>query len=301
MPAQRESNPSTYGSYARWHLLPLTAVRLTGGFWADRQVLNRQVSLNHGHRMLEEVGNFHNLRLAAGLAEGHFQGREFADSDVYKWLEAAAYELHRHPDEGLLGKVDQAIDLIAAAQQADGYLNSYYQVAKPDERWTDLDFGHELYCAGHLFEAAVAHVQATNDPKLLAVATRLADYIGSVFGPDKRPGAPGHPEIELALVKLYRVTGNQAYLDLAGFFIDQRGQARMRGLGWLGPDYHQDRVPVREASEIEGHAVRALYLTTGVTEVYRETGEPALLAALQRQWQDMVGGKLYLTGGVGAR
>jgi len=298
MPSHKEDNPS---SYARWHVLPLESIELTGGFWAARQQVNHQVSLPHGYRMLEKAGNFENLRLAGGSGEGRYRGREFADSDVYKWLEAAAYELHRHFDEDLQKKVDQVIELVVAAQQDDGYLNSYFQVVKPGERWTDLDFGHELYCAGHLFQATIAYYRATGDSKLLEVSTRFADHIGSVFGPGKRQGAPGHPEIEMALVALYQTTGKQAYLDLAKFFIDERGQRKMRGLGWTGPEYHQDRVPVREASEMEGHAVRALYLATGVTELYQETGERALLEALLRQWQDMVGRKLYLTGGLGAR
>ncbi len=298
MPSHQNINPSPY---ARWHMLPLNSIELTGGFWANRQQMNHEVTLPHGYYMLEKAGNFENLRLAGGSSKGHYRGREFADSDIYKWLEAAAYELQHHFDESLKKKVDQVIELIVAAQQEDGYLNSYFQVVKQGESWTDLDFGHELYCAGHLFQAAVAHFWATGDPRLLEVSTRFADHISSIFGPGKRPGAPGHPEIEMALVELYRTTGNQAYLDLAKFFIDQRGQSKMRGLGWVGSEYHQDRVPVREASEIEGHAVRALYLTTGVTMLYQDTGERALLEALTRQWQDMVGRKLYLTGGLGAR
>jgi DUF1680 family protein len=293
----------TYFPLARWRMLPLEAVSLTKGFWFRRQKINREITLPHGYQMLERAGNFDNLRVAAGLIEGEYRGREFLDSDVYKWLEAAAYELQLNPtNETLQRQVDETIDLIIAAQQDDGYLNSYFQVAKSGERWADLDFGHELYCAGHLFQAAVAHYQATQSAKLLDVATRFADYIGSVFGPDKRHGAPGHPEIEMALIALYRVTHKQDYLNLAKFFIDQRGKGVMRGLGWAtGPAYHQDRVPVRQASEVEGHAVRAMYLAAGVTDLYLETGEQALLEALLRQWQDMVGRKLFITGGLGSR
>ncbi len=287
--------------YSRWHVLSQGSIQLTGGFWAARQQMNQRVTLPHGYEMLEKAGNFENLRLASGAGKGQYQGREFADSDVYKWLEAAAYELHRHFDAHLQKQVDQVIKLIAAAQQDDGYLNSYFQVVRSGERWTDLDFGHEFYCAGHLFQAATAHFQVTGNPKLLEISTRFADHICAIFGPGKRSAAPGHPEIEMALVALYRATRKQVYLDLAKFFVDERGQGKMRGLGWVGPEYHQDRVPVREAIEIEGHAVRALYLTTGVTMLYQETGERALLDSLLRQWQDMVSGKLYLTGGLGAR
>ncbi|MGQ9687157.1 MAG: glycoside hydrolase family 127 protein, partial [Thiobacillaceae bacterium] len=191
---------------------------------------------------------------------------------------------------------NEVIALIAQAQTPDGYPNSYYQVVKPDQRCTNLRDDHELYCAGHLFQAAVAHHRATGQNSLLDVARRFADYIDSVFGPGKRPGAPGHPEIEMALVELYRETGERRYLELAGFFLDQRGHGVIGGRG-----YHQDRVPVREATAVEGHAVRQLYLTTGMADVYLETGEPALLSALLRQWDDMTGTKLYLTGGLGAR
>ena len=287
--------------HVSWQTLPLESVTLTHGFWAERQAVNRRVTLLHGYQMLEKTGSFDNFRLAGGTRTGEFQGREFSDSDVYKWLEAVAYELHNHPTDHLQAKANQIIALIAAAQRSDGYLNTYYQVVKPDQCWTNLDFGHELYCAGHLFQAAVAHYQATHTSILLDIATRFADYLCTIFGPKKRAGAPGHPEIELALIALYRLTGTVAYLELAAFFIDQRGQDKMRGLAGLGPAYHQDRIPVRQSSTVEGHAVRAMYLAAGVTDLYLETGEPVLLAALQRQWTDMVQGKMYLTGGLGSR
>ena len=290
-----------YFPYARWRMLPLEATVLTDGFWSQRQSINRRITLQHGYQMLEKAGNFHNFRVAAGLADGHYRGPVFLDSDVYKWLEAVAYELHVHPNVELQQQADEVIALIEAAQQSDGYLNTHYQVVEHGQRWIDLDFGHELYCAGHLFQAAVAHHRATRSTKLLAVATRFADLLCNTFGPDKRQGACGHPEVETALVDLYRVTHRSAYLDLAKFFIDQRGKGVMRGMNWMKAEYHQDRVPVRQASEIEGHAVRAMYLNMGVTDLYLETGEEALLAAMKRQWQDMVSGKLLLTGGVGSR
>jgi DUF1680 family protein len=211
------------------------------------------------------------------------------------------YTLHVNPDPALQRQAEGVIDLIAAAQQEDGYLNTYYQVVNPEGRWTDLDFGHELYCAGHLFQAAVAYTRATQTTKLLGVATRFADLIAATFGPNQRQGTCGHPEIEMALVELYRLTGKTAYLDLAKFFIDQRGKGVMRGMIWMKAEYHQDRVPVRQAEVVEGHAVRAMYLNAGVTDLYLETGEPALLSALNRQWCDMTGGKLFVTGGVGSR
>ncbi len=287
--------------HARWQMLPLDSVRLTDGFWEHWQDKVRSVTLQHGYDMLEQAGNFFNLRLAAGLIEGEYKGFLYLDSDLYKWLEATAYALHVHPDPALQQQVDGVIDLIAAAQQEDGYLNTYYQVVHPGERWTDLDFGHELYCAGHLFQAAVAHYRATQNTKLLGVATRFADLIAATFGPTLRHGACGHPEVEMALVELYRVTGKSAYLDLAKFFIDQRGKGFMRGMVWMKAEYHQDRVPVRQADVVEGHVVRQMYLNSGVTDLYLETGEAALLEAMNRLWRDMSGGKLFVTGGVGAR
>jgi uncharacterized protein len=302
--SQRIAGPINVGSSPRAVLrtLPGNAVSFTGGIWSRRQAVNRGTALPHGFRMLEQAGNFENLKLAAQDATSGYRGPVFMDSDVYKWIEAASFELSRQPDDGLAALIDQAIAIIEPAQQADGYLNSYYTVAEPGRRWIDFGHGHELYCAGHLFQAAVAHHRATGSDRLLNIARRFADHIDATFGPGKRTATPGHPEIETALVELFRETGERRYLDLAGFLLDQRGYR------WLGPShrfnshaYYQDRVPVREATEVEGHAVRALYLTAGVADVYLETGERALLDALERQFTDMTTRKLYLTGGVGAR
>jgi len=288
-------------AYSRLRPLPLGNLRVTGGFWGHKQEVNRSVSLRRGYQKLEDSGNFENLRIAAGLVDGEYRTPVFMDSDIHKWLEAVALDLANNPDAELERMADEAIELLAAAQMEDGYLDSYWQVVKPGERWTDLDHGHELYCAGHMFEAAVAYHRVTGKTNLLDVACRFADHIDAVFGPGKREGAPGHPEIELALVELYRETGEERYLKLAGFFVDQRGKGRMRGYSRFGPEYHQDRVPVRETSIVEGHAVRQLYLTAGVTDLYLETGEQALLDALERQWLDMVSTKTHITGGFGAQ
>jgi uncharacterized protein len=281
--------------------LPLDAVTLSGGFWGARQTVNAGRSLSHGYRMLEEAGNLNNLRLAAGQAQGEYKGPVFQDSDVYKWLEAVGYQSATGLSAELQAQADATIELVRAAQADDGYLDSYYQVVAPDSRWTDIPHGHELYCAGHLIQAAVAFQRCAGDGRLLGVVRRLVDHIGTVFGPDKRPGTPGHPEVEMALVELYRETGEARYLDLAKFFVDQRGH------GLLGPSpiggraYYQDRVPVRDTTEMEGHAVRALYLASGVADVYLETGDQSLLESLSRQWQDFVEHKLSVTGGAGAR
>jgi hypothetical protein len=288
--------------YAHWQSLPLNSVSVKDGFWAHKQTINRSVSLRTGYRKLHEFGNFDNLRFAAGLAKGEYKGPAFMDSDVYKWLEAVAYDLARSPDAELKKMASEAIDLVAATQQPDGYINSYWQYVKPDERWRHLDWGHELYCAGHLFEAAVAFHRATGETRLLNIARRLADHIISTFVPSKQLAACGHPEVELALVELYRETGEKRYLDQALFFINQRGKNKMgKQSGPASPGYFQDRVPVREANIVEGHAVRQLYLTSGVTDIYMETGEQTLLDAMNRLWIDMTGTKMHLTGGFGAR
>ncbi len=302
IPARGASPTDTTESpAAAWRTLEGGGAIIEGGLWARRQQINRDAALPHGYRMLEVAGNLENLRIAAGASTGRYQGPVFMDSDVYKWIEAAAFEHARQPGDWLRSHMASAIDVVAAAQGDDGYVNSHYQVAEPDRRWTDFAQGHELYCAGHLFQAAVAHRRATGEDRLLRVAVRFAEYLDGTFGPGKRVATPGHPEIEMGLTELYRETGERRYLDLARFFLDQRGH------GWLGPGryassaYYQDRVPVREATGLEGHAVRALYLTAGVADVYLETGEAALLSALERQWADLTGHKLYVTGGVGSR
>jgi uncharacterized protein len=281
--------------------LDAQAVTIEDGVWARRQAVNHDAALPHGYRMLEAAGNLENLRIAAGRSTARYRGPVFMDSDVYKWLEAAGWELGRAPSEWLRSTAEATIDLVAAAQGADGYVNSFYTVAEPGKRWTDFGHGHELYCAGHLIQAAVAFRRATGNDRLLTIAQRFADYLHSLFGPGRKVATPGHPEIEMALVELHRETGERRHLDLAAFFLEHRGR------GWLGPGRYnssasyQDRVPVREATTVEGHAVRALYLTTGATDVYLETGEAALLTALNRQWHDLVTAKLYITGGVGGR
>ncbi len=292
---------TTASPRARLRTLPSASVTLGEGFWSQRRTTNREVSLRHGTRMLEKSGAFQNFRLAAAGHGGRYRNPQWRDQDVYKWLEAVAYEVGGDTGGELKRHANEAIEAIVAAQAEDGYLHTYHQVVEPDQRWADLGRNHELYCAGHLIEAALAFHRVAADERLLEVARRLADHIGSVFGPGRRAGGPGHPQIELALVELYRATRERSYLDLARYFLDQRGRGAV-GKGWYNdPAYHQDHVPVREAEAVEGHAVRALYLTTGMTDVYLETGEQALFDAVMRQWHDMTAGKLFVTGGVGAR
>jgi uncharacterized protein len=292
---------TTHSPYAHLKTIPLKNVTVLGGFWSGRQAINHEISLKHAYHKLEDSGNFNNLKLAAGSGVGEYRQPVFMDTDIYKWLEAVSYELVNRPDAELEAMADEAIGLLEAAQQKDGYLNSYFQVVEPDKKWQELAMGHELYCAGHLFEAAVAHHRATGTTKLFDIACRFADHIDATFGPGKRDGVPGHPEVELGLVELYRESGERRYLNLAGFFIDQRGHGKMIGRTPFDTRYHQDRVPVRQAEIVEGHAVRQLYLLAGVADVYLETGDKALLETCERLWRDMTARKIYLTASLGAR
>lgn len=276
----------------------LTQVHLNDTFWTPRREINHKLTLPSQYQQCEVSGRLDNFRRAAGLQAGEFHGRFFNDSDIYKWLEAAAWVLATETDAVLESQVNAVIELVAAAQEDDGYLNTYFMFERTAERWTDLVVKHELYCAGHLIQAAVAHHRATGSRALLDVAIRFADLITATFGPDARHGACGHPEIEMALVELARDTGDERYLRQAQFFIDQHGQ-QPPVIG--GDAYHLDHQPFREQRDVVGHAVRALYLYAGATDVYAETGEPALDETLEALWDDLQACKLYITGGAGAR
>ncbi|WP_225844791.1 glycoside hydrolase family 127 protein [Streptomyces sp. HPF1205] len=299
------SNPSPHvpagpvrpGPGARTVLRPAVTADIRGGFWRDRREVNARVGIPQGPELLESAGNLHDLRLAAGKAEGEFRGDyPFMDSDVHKWLEAASWQLGHAHDPALAADVERITALVAAAQQPDGYLNTWFQAGKGAGRYTDLRWGHELYCAGHLIQAAVAHHRSTGDKALLEVAVRFADQIDATFGPDKPiDGFDGHPEVETALVELYRETGERRYLDLAAYFVDRHGH------GLLGGEaYCQDRVPLREQENVEGHAVRQLYLLAAAADLAAETGDGELLAACERLWTAMVATKTHVTGGLGA-
>ncbi len=291
---------SAKGQDSKLQAMPFTDVVIADKFWASRIETNRKVTIPYAFKKCEETGRISNFAKAAGLIEGKHEGIYFNDSDVYKVIEGAAYSLKIHRDLELEKYVDAVIDKIAAAQWKDGYLYTFYSLPKrqPKKRWTDTRKMHELYCAGHFFEAAVAYYQATGKRKILNVAIKLADYIDSVFGPDKKHDVPGHQEIEIGLVKLYRQTGNDKYLKLAKFFLDERGHARGREL--YGP-YCQDHKPVVEQSEAVGHAVRAGYMYCGMADVAALTGDTDYVKAIDRIWENVVTKKLYLTGGIGAR
>jgi len=287
--------------------VPFTDVKLSGGFWGPRIETNRTVSLPHSLQMLEKAGNIKDLELAAAGTRTGYMGPVFIDSDLYKALEAVSYSLASHPDAELEKKLDEIIAKIAAAQEDDGYLNTHFQVVEPEKRWTNLRDKHELYCAGHLIEAAVAHHQATGKRTLLDVAIKFADYIDSVFGsaPGKRMGYPGHEEIELALFKLWRLTGEKRYYDLAAFFLESRGQGFFAKehdtpLEEYDGKYWQDDAPLRDYPKIAGHAVRAVYLLSGATDYAAVSKDKRLLQMLDRVWNNTTGANMYVTGGIGS-
>ncbi|MBM3984512.1 MAG: glycoside hydrolase family 127 protein [Planctomycetes bacterium] len=305
-------------------LVPVPAAEVqfaADSFWGPRLATNAEASLLHGAAMLEQHGQFGNFRMAAA-ALGHpvpggvappaeYAGIHFYDSDAYKWLEAVCLVLEQPPPAGLdparaealraelRARAERFVEEIAAAQRDDGYIQTQY-VVKGQQPWSNLRDDHELYCAGHLMQAAVAHHRATGSRRLLDVALRFADLIDRTFGPDaaagERPGACGHPEIETALVQLADHTGERRWLDLAACFLDARGHGLLGG-----SDYHQDHRPVREQRDAVGHAVRQLYLASGALGVAARTGDAGLLDANLAIWDDIVRGKLYVTGGLGAR
>ncbi len=282
-----------------------THVKVNDQFWAPRIETNRTVTIPYDFKKCEETGRISNFAKAGGLEEGEFEGIYYNDSDVYKVIEGASYSLSVHPDPELDKYLDGVIAKIAAAQEDDGYLYTNRTInpekatdGAGEKRWTRLDHYHELYCVGHLYEAAVAHYQATGKKSLLNVALKNADLICNTFGPGKNMGVPGHEEIEIGLVKLYRVTGKEKYLKMAKFFLDQRGNAGGHKL--YGP-YTQDHKPIIKQDEAIGHAVRAGYLYSGIADVAALTGDQAYVQAIDKIWQNVVGKKIYITGGIGAR
>ena len=285
----------TAGATAALRPIGATDVRLTGGFWAERARINREATIPAGFEQLQARRHLQNFRLAARSARDGYRALgimfdkpfPFLDSDVYKWLEGAGWELGRAPDARIRAMADEAIGLVEAAQRPDGYLNTFVQVLTPGNEYRDLQWGHELYCIGHLVQAAVAWHRALGDDRLLLVAERACASVERELGPAGRDGIDGHPEIEMALVELFRVTGERRWLELATSFIDRRGRGWL-GDGRFGRGYWQDHLPVREAPAAVGHAVRQLYLDSGAVDVAVETGDDALLDAVHRRWRDMV-------------
>ena len=276
-------------------------VKITDNFWSPRLKNHATTTLAVCIDQIEnQTGRIRNFENAA-KKEGKHSGIFFDDSDVYKALEGIAYTLINNPDPELEKKADEWIDKFAAAQEPDGYINTFYSLTGLENRWRNMD-KHEMYCAGHMIEAAVAYYQATGKRKLLDVSIRMANHMMGLFGPGKRHWVPGHEEIELALVKLYHTTDDERYLDFANWLIEERGHGHgtMGGEGEWNASYYQDEMPVREMSVIQGHAVRCMYLYCGMADVAALKKDTGYVDALHRLWDDVVLRKMYVTGGIGS-
>jgi DUF1680 family protein len=288
--------------------VPFTDVILTDDFWSGRIETNRTVTIPFGFKKCQEEGRIRNFAKAGGLMEGDYEGvMPFDDTDVYKIIEGASYSLTIHPDKRLDKYIDDILVKVAAAQEDDGYLCTWKTLdptktparwVRPGPRWHNLGASHELYNAGHMYEAAFAHYRATGKRNFLDIALKNADLIAETFGPGKKLNVPGHQIIETGLVKLYRATKNKKYLDLAKFFLDQRGNARGHRL--YGP-YSQDHKPVVEQDQAVGHAVRAVYMYAAMADIAGIMNDKAYLNATKKIWDNVVSKKIYITGGIGAR
>ncbi|MBU9721578.1 MULTISPECIES: glycoside hydrolase family 127 protein [Bacillaceae] len=297
-------------------------VQLTDAFWKKKvEVVQREVIPYQWKALNDEIPDtepshaIENFKIAAGESSGDFYGMVFQDSDVAKWLEAVAYSLEHTADAELESLADSVIDLIGRAQMEDGYINTYYTVKAPEKRWTNLRDDHELYCMGHLMEAAVAYYQATGKRKFVDIMSKAADHIDSMFGPEeeKLKGYPGHQEIELALFRLYEVTENERYLSLAEFFINERGREPHyfikeaeerkdeRKFFWNGKfGYNQSHLPVREQTKAVGHSVRAVYMYSAMADIVAKTGDEELRRATERLWKNVIQQQMYITAGIGS-
>src|SRR5690554_2197798 len=294
-------SPGDTKSRAEIEPVDFSRVKITDSFWSPRLKSHVTATLPVCIDQIEnQTGRMLNFQRAA-LGTGEHSGIFYDDSDVYKALEGIAYSLINNPDPELEKKADEWIDAFAAAQQADGYINTFYTLTAPDKRWTNMD-KHEMYCIGHMVEAAIAYYRATGKRELLDVSIRAIDHMMDLFGPGKRHWVPGHQEIELALVKLYEVTGEEKYVDFAYWLLEERGHGHgtKGGEGEWNPLYYQDEVPVRDLEEITGHAVRAMYLFCGMADVAVLKNDEGYIDALHRLWDDVVGTKMYITGGIGS-
>ena len=300
--------------------ISLKNVQVQDGFWKPMQDLIIETVIPYQEKILNDeipgVEKSHalaNFRIAAGMEKGEFYGMVFQDSDVAKWLEAVAYSLVVHPDAELEKRADEVIETIEKAQQEDGYLNTYFTIKEPEHRWQNLQECHELYCAGHMMEAAVAYYDATGKDKLLKVMERMADHIDRRFGSDKITGIPGHQEVEIGLMRLYHTTGEERYCNLAEYFINERGknpnffyeESQKRGWTHFGIDpkdtvYNQSFATVYDQKEAVGHSVRAVYMYTAMADIAGTTGDERLYQACVDLWKNMTEKRMYLTAGIGS-
>ena len=289
-----------HSPYAKLHTVPIRAVKMGDGFWSARRAINVEKSIPTMLAELEQHGVVDNFLRLEGKKDVPRRGPLYTDSDIYKWMEAVAFVLQSGDEPKLRAEFDRLTGIILAAQEPSGYLNTYWSEERTPKRFTEMYRSHELYCMGHLLQAAIAYYRATGDRKLLDAGIRFANYMVENFGPQKRPALTGHPEFEMALIELYRTTGDRRYLDFAGYLLSGVEREQLH----LTDDqvrYMFSGKPFTSRTEFEGHAVRAMYASCGATDYYLETGEPAYLKTLETLWRDLVNGKMYVTGGVGSR
>jgi DUF1680 family protein len=283
------------------HGVPVSAVKVTDGFWSPRRKINVDVSLPTLLELFEQNGIVDNFRRVSGRKNVARRGPVYTDSDVYKWLEAAGFAIQSGDMTPQLRKAAEGVvDDIASAQDSSGYIDTAFMGDNVSQRHTAMSRNHELYCLGHLIQAGIAWQRGTGERKLLDVGVRMVEYLLRDFGPGKKPIFEGHPEIELSLVELYRQTGERRYLELAGYFLggDPRNLEKVRPSDLV---YLFTVKPFIERTKLQGHAVRAMYACSGATDYFLETGDQKYWSVLTNLWQDMVNGKMYLTGGVGSR
>ena len=290
----------SHSPYAKLHTVPVHAVKMGDGFWSSRRAINLEKSIPTLLAELEEHGVVDNFLRLEGRKNVPRRGPLYTDSDLYKWMEAVAFVLESGDQPKLRAEFDRLTGIILAAQEPSGYVNTYWTEERTSQRFTEMYRSHELYCLGHLLQAAIAYYRATGDRKLLDGGVRFANYMVENFGPTKRPALTGHPELEMALIELYRTVGDRRYLDFAGYLLSGVERERLH----LTDDqvkYMFSGEPFTSRSEFEGHAVRAMYASCGATDYYMETGDASYLKTLETLWGDLVKRKMYITGGVGSR
>ena len=289
-----------HSPHATLHTVPIHAVQMGDGFWSPRMRANVERSIPTMLEELEQHGIVDNFLRLSGQKQADRRGPLYTDSDLYKWMEAAAFVLESGDRPDLRANIDRLTTIIAAAQEPSGYLNTYYVDDRKDKRFTEMYRSHELYCLGHLLQAGIAYYRATGNRSLMDIGIRFGNYMVENFGPSKQPALTGHPELEMALVEIYRTTGDRRYLDFAGYLLSGVEKERLH-LTDAQVNYMFSGIPFTSRKQFEGHAVRAMYASCGATDYYSETGDPAYLETLRKLWTDLVNRKMYITGGVGSR